>query len=107
MLAGVLICSVGGRSSRAPAQSFSTAFDSLCELTTRRLCDAQVEVFEDAYAAAKGSHALCILTEWDEFKTLDFESIYKDMVRLFRVSRTRCMHCSWSHLHTLVATSML
>lgn len=37
-------------------------------------------MFTDPYAAAKGSHALCILTEWDEFKELDFERIYADMV---------------------------
>ena len=34
-----------------------------------------------AYDAAKGSHALVVLTEWDEFKTLDFEKIYADMVK--------------------------
>lgn len=37
---------------------------------------AQVETFEDAYSAAKGSHALCILTEWDEFKELDFRVLH-------------------------------
>ena len=41
----------------------------------------QVEMFTDAYAAAKGSHALCVLTEWDEFKQLDYEKIYNEMVR--------------------------
>mmetsp|Transcript_55 Transcript_55/g.200 ORF Transcript_55/g.200 Transcript_55/m.200 type:complete len:489 (+) Transcript_55:155-1621(+) len=45
------------------------------------LMDKHVETFEDAYSAAKGSHALCILTEWDEFKELDFRRIYKDMVK--------------------------
>ena len=34
-----------------------------------------------AYEAAKGAHALVVLTEWDEFKTLDFEKIYADMVK--------------------------
>lgn len=32
-----------------------------------------------AYAACDGSHAIAILTEWDEFKTLDYEKIYKTM----------------------------
>ena len=41
----------------------------------------QVEMFTDAYAAAKGSHALCVLTEWDEFKQLDYERIYNEMVK--------------------------
>nr|KAJ0211682.1 hypothetical protein LSAT_V11C400200760 [Lactuca sativa] len=39
----------------------------------------QVSVEWDAYAAAKGAHALCILTEWDEFKKLDYRRIYESM----------------------------
>ena len=31
--------------------------------------------------AAKGSHVLAIVTEWDEFKTLDYSAIYADMVK--------------------------
>lgn len=33
----------------------------------------------DAYAACEGAHAVVVLTEWDEFKTLDFERIYAGM----------------------------
>jgi len=33
----------------------------------------------DVYATCDGSHAIAILTEWDEFKTLDYERIYKTM----------------------------
>ncbi|ERN06443.1 hypothetical protein AMTR_s00016p00258410 [Amborella trichopoda] len=39
----------------------------------------QVSMAPDAYTAAEGAHGLCILTEWDEFKTLDYERIYKKM----------------------------
>ncbi|CAM9477139.1 unnamed protein product [Discosporangium mesarthrocarpum] len=35
----------------------------------------------DAYAAADDAHALAILTEWDEFKQLDFDRIYKGMAK--------------------------
>mmetsp|Transcript_24738 Transcript_24738/g.68888 ORF Transcript_24738/g.68888 Transcript_24738/m.68888 type:complete len:312 (+) Transcript_24738:359-1294(+) len=35
----------------------------------------------DPYGAANNSHAVCVLTEWDEFKTLDWEKIYKGMVK--------------------------
>jgi len=35
----------------------------------------------DVYAACKGAHAIAICTEWDEFKTLDYARIYKDMVK--------------------------
>ena len=34
---------------------------------------------DDPYIAAKKSHAIAILTEWDEFKTLDWELIYSNM----------------------------
>jgi UDPglucose 6-dehydrogenase len=36
-------------------------------------------VAPDAYAAAKGAHALAIVTEWDEFKALDYARIYAGM----------------------------
>uniref|UniRef100_A0A6V2B2U2 UDP-glucose 6-dehydrogenase n=2 Tax=Ditylum brightwellii TaxID=49249 RepID=A0A6V2B2U2_9STRA len=35
----------------------------------------------DAYSACDGAHALAILTEWDEFKTLDYEKIYASMMK--------------------------
>lgn len=31
------------------------------------------------YKATQGSDAVCIMTEWDEFKELDFKKIYKGM----------------------------
>lgn len=43
--------------------------------------DESVITETDVYAACEGSHALCILTEWDEFKTLDYEKIYKSMAK--------------------------
>ncbi|MQM05489.1 hypothetical protein Taro_038300 [Colocasia esculenta] len=39
----------------------------------------QVSVTWDAYEATKGAHGVCILTEWDEFKTLDYQRIYDNM----------------------------
>ncbi len=33
-------------------------------------------VCEDAYQAATNADAIVILTEWDEFKTLDYSRIY-------------------------------
>jgi UDPglucose 6-dehydrogenase len=35
----------------------------------------------DPYLACKGSHAIAILTEWDEFKTYDWAKIYKTMLK--------------------------
>ncbi|KAF2299339.1 hypothetical protein GH714_031633 [Hevea brasiliensis] len=39
----------------------------------------QVTVVWDAYEATKDAHGLCFLTEWDEFKTLDYKRIYDNM----------------------------
>lgn len=33
----------------------------------------------DPYAAMEGAHAIAVLTEWDEFKTYDWQRIYKFM----------------------------
>jgi len=40
-----------------------------------------VETSPDAYAAAAGSHAIAVLTEWDEFKTLDYQRLYDSMAK--------------------------
>lgn len=40
-----------------------------------------VEFATSAAQAAAGAHALLVLTEWDEFRTLDFEAIYQSMVK--------------------------
>lgn len=40
-----------------------------------------VEFATSAAQAAAGAHALLVLTEWDEFRQLDFEAIYKSMVK--------------------------
>jgi UDPglucose 6-dehydrogenase len=39
----------------------------------------RLTVVDDPYAAAKGAHAVIILTEWDEFKKMDFARIFADM----------------------------
>jgi len=46
---------------------------------TDKQLDENVITSPDPYAACEGSHAVAILTEWDEFKTLDYERIYKAM----------------------------
>lgn len=35
----------------------------------------------DPYEAVAGSHGLCVLTEWDEFKNYDYQKIYDSMVK--------------------------
>jgi UDPglucose 6-dehydrogenase len=39
----------------------------------------RLTIAKDAYEAASGAHAIAIVTEWDEFKTLDYSRIYAAM----------------------------
>ena len=41
--------------------------------------DEGVKYIEDPYEAAKGAHALVLLTEWPEYCGLDFQKIYDNM----------------------------
>ncbi len=41
----------------------------------------QFEFCEDPYAAAAGSHAIAVLTNWGDYSRLDFERIYREMER--------------------------
>src|SRR5690606_1922901 len=38
-----------------------------------------VKVVNDPYQACNQSHAIAVLTEWDEFKTYDWQKIYDNM----------------------------
>ena len=41
--------------------------------------DGRLTIARNAYEACEGSHAVAILTEWDEFKTLDYSRILASM----------------------------
>lgn len=41
----------------------------------------KVKVTHDPYAACQEAHAIAILTEWDEFKTYDWQKIYDSMLK--------------------------
>lgn len=49
--------------------------------TTHPKLEESVITSPDAYTACEGAHCLATLTEWDEFKTLDFEKIYASMCK--------------------------
>ncbi|TYZ62720.1 hypothetical protein PybrP1_005739 [[Pythium] brassicae (nom. inval.)] len=62
--------------------------DMLAELQYQGVSEATHPNFEqlltvhhDPYAAAKDAHAIATLTEWDEFKSLDYARIYADMTK--------------------------
>ena len=52
-------------------------------LETRSESDnkAGVQVVDNAYEACKDAHAIAVLTEWDEFKTYDWQKIYDNMLK--------------------------
>lgn len=41
----------------------------------------QIEICDDPYAAVENAHAVAILTEWDQFKDLDYQKIYDKMMK--------------------------
>ncbi|KAH7472305.1 UDP-glucose 6-dehydrogenase 1 [Phytophthora ramorum] len=49
--------------------------------TNHPMMDKLLTVYNDPYEAAKDSHAIAALTEWDEFKTLDYAKIYEGMAK--------------------------
>ena len=47
----------------------------------RHLIENNVTVVNDCYQAADGAHAIAVLTEWDEFASLDFQKVIDSMHR--------------------------
>ena len=45
----------------------------------KALIALNVTVASDCYEASKDAHAVAVMTEWDEFKTLDFDRVYDSM----------------------------
>lgn len=43
--------------------------------------DTSIEVCSSAESAADQAHALLVLTEWDEFREVDFKSVYRGMMK--------------------------
>lgn len=46
---------------------------------TREQLNSRVTCAANAYDAAANAHALAVMTEWDEFRTLEFDRIYHQM----------------------------
>ena len=40
-----------------------------------------VAVSENPYRACQGSHAIAVMTEWDEWRSYDWERIHSSMVK--------------------------
>jgi UDPglucose 6-dehydrogenase len=55
------------------------AYDPVARHEAKHFFKDQVELVEQAYDALPGSDALAILTEWNEFRTPDFEMIKREL----------------------------
>jgi UDPglucose 6-dehydrogenase len=43
--------------------------------------EGKIAYREDPYEAARGAHAIAVMTEWELYKELDYERIHESMVR--------------------------
>jgi UDPglucose 6-dehydrogenase len=66
-----------------PKVSEKTIYADLDYLNTRSPEENRMllKVVNDPIKATEEAHAIAILTEWDEFKTYDWDSIYKKMLK--------------------------
>ncbi|MHB8781665.1 MAG: UDP-glucose dehydrogenase family protein [Candidatus Geothermincolia bacterium] len=66
-----------------------TAYDPCCE--TVDILPQGVTLAKDPYAAVQGAELLMILTEWDEFKWLDFRKLRDSMASPIIVDTRNCL----------------
>jgi UDPglucose 6-dehydrogenase len=64
-----------------PQVALPTILTDLNYLETRSVAENEIAVSSssDVYDNCKDAHAIAVMTEWDEFKTLDWQQIYDDM----------------------------
>src|SRR5579863_265184 len=55
------------------------AYDPAAQERAREVLNSSVEYASDAYEAAQGADALLILTEWDEFSSLDLNRLHQQL----------------------------
>jgi UDPglucose 6-dehydrogenase len=54
-------------------------YDPVAMKNIRKIFDSKIEYAKDVYEAAEGCDGLIVLTEWDDFKQIDFEKLEKNM----------------------------
>jgi UDPglucose 6-dehydrogenase len=55
------------------------AYDPAAQERAREVLNSSIEYASDAYEAAGGADALLILTEWDEFASLDLDRLHRQL----------------------------
>lgn len=56
-----------------------TVYDPIAMANAKKLLPASVKYAKDAYGAANGSDAVVVVTEWNEFRQLNFTKLAKNM----------------------------
>ncbi len=57
------------------------AYDPVAMHEAKRLFENKIELFEDAYETVHKADALAILTEWNEFRSPDFDMLKRELVK--------------------------
>lgn len=65
---------------KVPAKSMYSDLDYL-QTRSKEENKELLTIAKDAYEACKDAHAVALITEWDEFKTLDWQRIYNSMMK--------------------------
>ena len=55
------------------------AYDPAAQERAKEVLNSSIEYASDAYEAARGADALLILTEWDEFVSLDLDHLHREL----------------------------
>jgi len=63
---------------KVPAATVFADLERMTGLSRHQLAD-RVACVTDPYEATAGAHALAVLTEWDEFRQLDFQQVFAAM----------------------------
>lgn len=63
------------------ASNYSTYSGSLEAYPNQQIDETSIYVHSNPYEAMTNAHAIAILTEWDEFKTYDWQKIYNNMLK--------------------------
>src|SRR5205814_4137930 len=62
-------------SSRLAGGARVQAYEPVAREEAGRLCQDKIELRDDPYEAVRGADGLAILTEWNEFRSPDFEAL--------------------------------
>lgn len=71
---------------KVPASQIFYDLNEACDASTefthaKSKIASNIKICTDAYSACDKAHGFAVLTEWDEFKTYDYQRIYNSMIK--------------------------